>query len=309
MTQTSDPSNAPATLIIGCGYLGRALAERLLERGQAVYGTCRNPDRAEQLSDMGIRPMLVSVTQPVTFAAVSPALRHEALDVVYLIPPGRRGKEPGPREVVLDGMANTLRALRRAPVRRAVMASSTAVYGGKNNRRVDADSPPETTEPRGQLLIQGEQLWLDATHDTRVVRFAGLYGPGRIIGQSMLRERAPLVGDPDSKLNLLHRDDAVSLLLAMLDADTAGRVELGCDDTPVKRMDYYTHLAERLGVDPPHVMSEDEAVSKLNINPSRLRLAGSKTCRNNPTVERTGWRPRYPSFREGLDQALSPSPT
>ena len=56
-------------------------------------------------------------------------------------------------------------------------------------------------------------------------------------------------------------------------------------------------------------MSEGEAVSKLNINPSRLRRAGSKTCRNGPTCERTGWRPQYPSFKEGLDQALSPSPT
>jgi len=298
---------ADAALIIGCGYLGRALAQALVERGQTVYGTCRHPERAEQLAGLGVRPMLLSVTQPVTFAAITPALRHASLDVIYLVPPGRSGKEPGPREVVRNGIANTLRCLRQAPVRRAILASSTAVYGGKNNQRVDADTLPDPTQPRGQLLLEGEQLWLDATHDTRVVRLAGLYGPGRVIGQSMIQQQAPIVGDPDSKLNLIHRDDAAALILAMLTTASASRVELGCDDKPVKRIDYYSHLAERLNLPAPTVMDEQQAMDELNINPSRLRRAGSKTCRNKPTCKRTGWRPAYPSFREGLDHAMGRS--
>src|SRR5690606_24618246 len=80
-----------AALIVGCGYLGRRLAQRLLEDGRCVYGTTRSLQKARRLAELGVRPLIVEVTQPVTLAALTPALEAASLDVYHLVPPGREG--------------------------------------------------------------------------------------------------------------------------------------------------------------------------------------------------------------------------
>src|SRR5690606_32470575 len=135
--------------------------------------------------------------------------------------------------VILGGIAYTINALRTAKnLRRAVLTSSTAVYGQTGGERVDADTPPQPIGERAQLLVKGEGWWLESNSPAHVLRLAGLYGPGRIVGFNAVREGAPLVGDPNAMLNLIHVDDAVSLLLAMMQAPSPGLIELGCDNRP-----------------------------------------------------------------------------
>ncbi|MFA9478299.1 NAD-dependent epimerase/dehydratase family protein [Phycisphaerales bacterium AB-hyl4] len=298
---------ASTALIVGCGYLGRGLAARLVELGQVVYGTTRSPDKARQLAALGVRPMLVHITQPVTLAALTPAIEAESLDVYHMIPPGRPGQSPSPRQVVLGGIAHVVKALRRANVRRAVLVSSSAVYGQRNGQLVDADTPAKPIDERGRLLLEGEQLWLAAGEAFHVVRLAGLYGPGRVVGLKAVHDGSPLVGNPQAMLNLLHVDDAVALLLAMRDAEQPGRVELGCDGHPVPRVDYYGHLAKLLDVPPPQVLDDATAARMLGLNLDRLRRSSSKALDNIATCRRTGWSPRFASYRDGLDDALSRS--
>ncbi|MFN9110901.1 MAG: NAD(P)-binding domain-containing protein, partial [Bacteroidota bacterium] len=46
--------------VIGCGWLGMPLAQRFVEAGMEVSGTVRTVDKLDQLSDLGIRPILYS---------------------------------------------------------------------------------------------------------------------------------------------------------------------------------------------------------------------------------------------------------
>jgi len=223
------------SLIFGCGYLGTRLAQSLLADGHKVYGTTRSTARARELSQLGVHPMLVSITQRVTFAALTPALEAESLDVYDLIPPGRPNASPTPRQVVLGGIAYTINALKHANLRRAVLTSSTAVYGQTGGAHVDADTPAEPTTQRSGILVDGEKLWLDAPLPTHVVRLAGLYGPSRVIGLSAVREGAPIVGDAMALLNLIHVDDAVALLRAMMNTPNPASIDLGCAGSPTPR--------------------------------------------------------------------------
>lgn len=299
---------SPTALIVGCGYLGMHTAARLLERGVSVFGTTRSETRAAQLAGLGIRPMLAHVTQPLTLAALRPALEADSLDVYYMVPPGRPGRSPTPRQTVLGGTAHVLKALRNsgANVRRAVLVSSSAVYGQSAGERVDADTEPAPGGERSRLLREGEKLWLNGGEAFYVLRLAGIYGPARIIGQEAVEQHAPLIGDPEALLNLIHVDDAVELLLAIMSADEPGRIELGCDGNPVPRLEYYTHLAERLGAPPPSVVDDEEAAKRFGLNVERLRRSASKALDNIVTCRRTGWTPSYPTFRQGLDAALNP---
>ncbi len=298
-------SPADTALIVGCGYLGRVLARELIDEGVRVYGTTRSTQHAERLFAMGVRPMLLQVTQPVTYASLRPALESASLDVYYLVPPGRSDAGPTPRQVILGGIAHMVKALRRAHVRKAILTSSTAVYGQAGNDAVTADTAAAPTHERAQLLAQGEQLWLDAGPAYHVVRLAGLYGPGRVIGRDMLLQAAPLVGDPQAWLNLIHVDDAADLLYDVISSPQAGRIELGCDDHPSPRIDYYRRLAAMIGAPEPIVLDDATAAATFGLDIRRLRQSANKRCDNGPTCARTGWRPRFASYREGLEHALA----
>ena len=296
---------AKTALIVGCGYVGRVLAAKLVARGVRVLGTTRSADKALELAALGVQPLLAAVTQRLTLvAALKPALEAEALDVYYLVPPGgppRNEGDPSPRNIAVDGARQVLSLLPPARVRRLVMTSSTGIYSQHPGEWVSADTEPLPDSERGRLLLDAEQVWLDSPLDAHVVRLAGIYGPDRIIGLQAVRQHAALVGDPDAWLNLIHVDDAAELLLAVMSAKSPGRIELGSDGTPVQRIEYYNHLAKRVGAPAVRVLDDFAAATQLGLNRERLQRAGSKRCDNVITCRRTGWLPRYPSYRDGLN--------
>jgi nucleoside-diphosphate-sugar epimerase len=292
------------SLILGCGFLGGRIASRLLERGDVVHGTSTTRRGARRLAAMTVRPLIADVTQPVTLATLRDVTAGEPIDLYYLVPPGGRKQHRAPREMVIDGMANALRAIDSALVRRAVLASTTAVFDQSGDQIIDADATPDPQSSRAKLLHEGEQQWLATGEQFRVVRLAGLYGPGRVVGERALRDSAPMIGRPDALINLIHVDDAAELLIAVAQSDTAARIELGCDGHPVERLDYYRYLAKRTGLSEPIVLDDAQAQDILGVSAERLKRIASKRCDNAPTCRRTGWSPRYVDYQAGLDHAL-----
>lgn len=302
------PHLARTALIVGCGYLGMRVAKLLRSRGINVMGTTRSRQRGKQLADMDIRPLLLSVTERATFCSLTPAIKANELDVYYMIPPGRRSRNdssPTPRQTVLGGIAYTINALKTAKnLRRGILVSSTAVYGQTHDERVDADTIASPQNERARLLRDGEELWLNSELPMFALRLAGIYGPGRVVGMKAVQDGAPLVGDPQNLLNLIHVDDAAMLLLYMMNAPEPGRIELGCDGHPIARIVYYTELANRLGVAPPQTVEDPITLESLGLNTERLRRSSSKACDNILTCKRTGWTPEYRNFKYGLDAIL-----
>lgn len=298
---------ATTSLIIGCGFLGRRIAERLLARGDQVLGTRTSPAGAAALNKRGITPLICDVTQPVTLAALKPAIEAESLDVYYLVPSGRSRTPEERRVIAIDGLRHVLDVLDNANIRRAILTSSTAVYDSADGRTVTADTPADPKSPHGQLLAEQEQLWLSAGEGFRVVRLAGIYGPGRVVGAKALRDGAPLVGNPDAILNLIHVDDAASLCIACAATDKAARIELGCDGAHVPRLTYYQYVAQLIGAGEPIVLNDADAERILGIPAQRLQRSSSKVCDNGPTCARTGWQPQYSDYREGVAASLPAS--
>ncbi|MCC7412586.1 MAG: hypothetical protein IT495_13285 [Gammaproteobacteria bacterium] len=289
---TDRQSNAAASpvtvLIIGCGYLGGALARIVHARGERVLASTRSAQRAGALASAGIETVHWDLDAGTGVDPFGGSIGGTALRIVYLVPPGLRGA----------GTADPLAALQRAMTRlrgenvaSAVLASSTAVYGDRGGATVSADTPACPDDERGRRLVEMEAAWLSLMPAARVVRLAGLYGPGRVIGRAGLQAGMPVGGDPDGWLNLVYVDDAARLLDCM--HRTPADIELGCDDQPVRRRDYYGHLASLLG--------------------TQLEFAGavgerlSRRCDNGPTRARTGWRPQAADYRRGLALALAGS--
>ncbi len=232
------------TLIIGCGYLGQRLGVRLVRDGRRVHGTVRSAGRAEELVRSGIEPVIVDVLRPDTMRGLP------AADRVFYAVGFDRSAGAAMRSVYVDGLQAALDHLPRS-VRRFVYAGSTGVYGQAGGEWVDEASPTVPEHESGRVVLEAEgcvRAWADSRDASAVIlRFAGLYGPGRVVRRSMLERGEPIPGDPGKFLNMVHIDDAAAAAAAALDADAPGPIYLVADNRPVTRREYYAVAAGVLG--------------------------------------------------------------
>jgi len=271
-------------LLIGCGYVGRRVLALLGASGAQVVVVTRDPARAAAFTAVGATRACVGEYADAAFLEASCASLPAPLRVLCLLPPSACADERGE----LQPLQRLVAALGAMAPTRAILTSSTGVYGEQGGGIVAAETPCRPQSPREQRLAGIERCWLGAGPAHQVLRYAGLYGPGRVIGLAGLRHGAPVAGGPDGWLNLLHVDDAAALLIRMALADAAA-VELGADGTPVTRRTYYRALAALAGAPAP-VFDGGAAT----------RGGGARRCVPASTCERLAWRPMYRDFRAGL---------
>jgi nucleoside-diphosphate-sugar epimerase len=229
-----------ALLIVGCGYLGLRLAQAELARGTTVYATTRG--RADSLAALGIRPVNADVTQPTSLTQLP-----QVDACVYCVGFDRRSGHDM-RTVYVDGLANVLHALPTPG--RFVYVSSTSVYGQTDGSLVDESASTEPVESGGQIVLAAEQLLTQLQPNAVRLRFAGIYGPGRLLREASIRAGEPIAANPERWLNLIHVDDGVRAVQAALAQPMAGVVNVS-DDAPQRRRDFYTYLATVLGAPAP----------------------------------------------------------
>lgn len=283
------------TLILGCGYLGRRVGRRLANRHETVYGTTRSEARAGELAAWGVRPVIADVLDPASLAALPAADR-----VLYCVGFDRSAGLPM-RTVYVDGLRNALAAL-AGKTKRVVYASATSVYGHNDGGWVDEDSPTEPNTESGRVCLDAETLAASVASEEGleliIVRYSGLYGPGRILRRAALEKGEPIVGDPSKWLNLIHIDDAASAAVAALDHGAPGRVYLATDDEPVVRREFYQILAAFLSAPAPRFVSPAPGSAEARREDSNKRVS------NRRIREELGLGLVYPASRQGIIAAL-----
>lgn len=287
-------------LIVGCGYVGQQIARLLHERGDCVHATTRSPAHASEWLAHGWRPVVADVTRPDSLAALPD------VDLVIHCVGYDRHAGISKRDVYVDGLQNVLAAL-DGRCKRFVFVSSTSVYGQSSGETVNEDSRTEPDSDGGRICLEAERLigqWSSAPErrvDAIAVRFAGLYGPGRLLARTEgLRAREPLAGRADAWLNLIHRDDAARLAIAIGEQGRGGGVYLGVDKEPVRRGDFYSRLAELVGAPEP-IFDANE----IGARGSSTGL--NKRCDGTRTWQELGFQFAFPTYREGLASSVPES--
>src|SRR5437016_4098403 len=183
-------------LIFGCGYLGRRVARLWQAQGHRVCAVTRRSEAAAILRQQNIEPILSDVLLPDKLTE----LPH-ADAVLYAIGLDRKSGA-SMRSVFVDGLANVLDHLPRP--RRFIYVSSSSVYGQTDGEWVDEDSPTEPREESGKIVLEAEALLHARLPQAIVLRFAGIYGPGRLLRQKTIQAGEAIVGDANKWLNLIH---------------------------------------------------------------------------------------------------------
>ena len=273
-----------SVLIAGCGDVGCQLGLNLLDQGLEVYGLRRN---INQLPD-GIQGIAADLSDPET-----PRNLPATTIVVYAVAASRHD-EDGYRRAYCEGLQHLLAGLPESP-RHLFFTSSTSVYHQNDNDWVDETSPTQPTSFSGQIMLEAEYIALHSKIPATIVRFSGIYGPGRnhLINQARSGRSAPT--DPVLFSNRIHRDDCADVLAHLISRSLNGnplaRIYLATDDEPAPLHEVSEWLAEKLEVD--------------ITDRSAGRRTGSKRC-SNRLLRATGYNFRYPTYREGYLSVLNP---
>jgi nucleoside-diphosphate-sugar epimerase len=138
-----------------------------------------------------------------------------------------------------------------------------------------------------------------------IFRLAGIYGPGRSALDRLREGTARRIEKNNHALSRIHVDDIVTLLEASLQRPNQHPIYNVCDDEPAPTADVVTYAAALLGVEPPAPEPYESAV--ISRAAERYFLE-SRRISNALARQALEWRPRYPSYREGLAAIARPVP-
>ena len=280
-------------LIIGCGYLGLRVAKIWKEQGHCVNALTRKPERAANFAEQGITGIVGDVTQPDSLNELP------AAEIVLVAVGMDRSMYSDIEMVYVGGLQNVLTKLPNSP-KHLVYVSSTGVYGDFGGDWVDEESTTQPLRPGGEACLKAEQLIRDSElgGQATVLRFAGIYGPDRVPTKQRVEAGDWKKLSSAGFLNLIHVDDGARIVDQVSKTQPAGETYLVGDGSPVLRRDYYSYIAECLGL-------EEIPWSETEVDPKAARSGSNKRISNKKLVEQFNVRFDFPDYRAGLKQAMS----
>ena len=287
------PSPTPNLLIFGAGYLGEAVGRAALARGWAVSTTSRQADRRAQLGEAGFYAVDPADEEALAKAAV------RATHILVTAPPDAKGCP------ALESLSH-LRAAEAWPDWIGYI-SSTSVYGDRRGGWVFEGDALNAATLEGARRAKAERDWLDSGRGmgltVQIFRLPGFYGPDSNMLERIRSGRAKLIRKPEQVFNRIHIDDVISALFASMARPRPGGIYNLTDDAPSPADEVTEWATQRLGLPlPPEVDLDDASVS----DGMRRFYLDSKRVSNARAKAELGWRPAYPSYREGLE-ALIPT--
>lgn len=273
-------------LIAGCGDVGTALGLELAADGHRVFALRRT---VSALPD-AFTPVAADLTSPATLRGLP------RVDYLYYTAAADGRDDAAYERAYVIGLRNILRALSAQKPRHVFYVSSTSVYGQRSGEWVDEDSETRPSRFSGERVLQGErELAGRRPCAATVVRFGGIYGPGRTRLIDQVRAGASCVEDPPVFTNRIHRDDCAGILRHLLTLSPPAERYLGVDCDPAAQCTVMEWLASRLGAPVPRRERFDGQTNQ------------GKRCSNARLIE-SGYAFRYPSFREGYARLIEEMP-
>ncbi|OYX31297.1 MAG: NAD(P)-dependent oxidoreductase [Caulobacterales bacterium 32-69-10] len=198
------------------------------------------------------------------------------------------------------GLAALAPALAANPPAWLGYLSTTGVYGDRGGGWVFETSDLLAHSVEGARRAAAERGWLG--HGAAVFRLPGIYGPGRSAFDRLRDGTAKRLVKPGHVFSRIHVDDLAAGLEASIARPRAGGLYNLTDDEPAPAHAVTTYAARLLGIEPPPETAFDETT----LSPMARRFwAESKRVSNARAKAELGWRPAYPSYREGLAAVLA----
>ncbi len=281
------------------GFVGGAVAARLLAAGHGVRGLARSAQAEARLRDAGVEPVpggLEDVDVVAAAAARADATVHAAFET------SRRGValDRGVVDAALAALAGTGKAF--------VYTSGTAVAGDLRGRVGDEAAPLPTEGPvawRAEVERAVVAGWERGVR-TAVVRPSTVYGHGGggvVLGLVAAARRDGAVrfpGDGSQRWCTVHVDDLADLYLRVAERAPAGSVWIGTSGETL-RLRTLAEAASRAGGAEGRVEGLDPVDARAKLGWMADLLALDLAVTGEKAKRELGWDPRGPTLLQELE--------
>ena len=250
--------------IIGCGWLGLPLAKRLLTEGFRVKGSTTSTEKLLILNKAGIEAYQLRLN-PEPIGNLTALLQADTL--IIDVPPkaGKLGNDFHPQQI-----QQLTQAIRQSSLKHVIYVSSTSVYPELSRVVVEDDviNPGQSAAP---ALVEAEQLVqrLASERIITILRCGGLMGYDRIPGKYVAGRTVDSGMVP---VNYLHRDDAVAILLIIVQQKIAGTFNAVAPEHSIREAIYRKSCAD-FGYELPTFILPADPVPYKIISPEKLLRA------------------------------------
>ena len=258
-----------------------------------MAATIRQAADAARLEAEGVRPV------PLDDEASLELVLRQARAVLITAPPGPAGCP------ALPVLAPRLARAGAFPDWIGYL-STTGVYGDRRGGWVFEASRLAARSVEGARRVAAEHDWRDVGRGMGLTiatfRLPGIYGPGRSALDRLRAGEVRRIAAPAQVFSRIHVDDLAAGLAASIARPRAGGIYNLCDDEPCANSEVLAYAASLLGREPPPEIPLAEA----GLSGQAMRFyAESKRVSNARAKAELGWRPAYPSYREGLRAILA----
>jgi nucleoside-diphosphate-sugar epimerase len=302
------------------GAVGRALVPALVSAGHSVTGMTHSPEKANAIRRAGAEPVVADglnaravraavisarpdvIIDEMTDLATATDLRH--FDRAFAVTNRLR----------TDGTDHLLAAAREAEVKRFIAQSfcgwTFSREGGPVKTETDAldPDPPQELARTLDALRYLEEIVTKSIHTEGIVlRYGSFYGPdtgmfSRAMIDELRHRRVPLIGTGAGWWSFVHVDDAASAAVAAIEHGKPGQIYNIVDDEPAQVSEWLPALAGILGAKPPyHIPAWIGRLLAGEHMVSMMTQVGAAS--NAKAKQELGWRPAYPSWRQGFAEA------
>lgn len=285
-------------LIVGLGDVAQRALPELLANWEvtALTRTARGMSAHERLQVVAF-----DLDAPVFSEAQLAALRQNYDAVLWTAPPNAAITDEYATRM-RRVMAQWLGSATPWQPKRLVYISTTGVYGDCAGAWVDERTTLNPESSRAQARVWDEQAWtgLGAAIGAQVcvLRAPGIYALERLPVQSVLAGAPVMLPREDSFSNHIHADDLAGALVYALSCDDDVYVQNPyiinvCDDEPILMGQWFTALANVLGVPVPEHITRTQMQSTVGF----MRWSFMRESRkiSNTKLRVWGYPLKYPS--------------
>jgi len=229
--------------IIGCGYVGKAIANYWKGKGHYITGTTRSLEKTANILEYCQK---AEVLHSDDIDKLSQVVSENDIIVLTIAADNPQDYE----KVYLQTAKNLKKCAKLSPPKRLFYTSSTFVYGDYHGKWVDEDSPLLNNSEPSSALIETEKTLLsmeDLGWSVLIFRLSEIYGPNRELSQRVKKyQGCKLSGSGENYTNMIHLEDIVKCHDYALNHNLSGIYNLSDNDHTI-RSELYKLIANKYG--------------------------------------------------------------
>ncbi len=235
--------------ILGCGWLGLPLAEKLINLGYLVNGSSTSELKKNKLNKLGVNYFKIDLNN-----LEDNIKDFLAVDVLIIsIPPKLLNHKK-----VLN---NLISEIKSSTIKRVIYTSSISVYGNQTG----TINEQNTLYPKSNSAIQIAQtekiLLTENKYTTTVLRLGGLIGNNRHPAYYLAGKK---IAKPKDLINLIHLDDCIKIISNIINLNEASnQIYNLVNPIHPEKGEYYSECCRKLKLNLPLITNQEKFDTKI----------------------------------------------